>query len=41
MAPPQTYTIGGFRINASGELEESGRFITDANYDEWIVISIS
>lgn len=32
-------TLGGFRINAKGELEESGYYVAGANIDEWVLVS--
>lgn len=32
-------TFGGFRINADGELEESGYFVEGADIGDWIVVS--
>lgn len=40
--PPKGIEIdyfGSFRINANGELEESGYFVEGANVNDWLVIS--
>ncbi|MGO3732897.1 MAG: hypothetical protein ACTJHC_06920 [Vagococcus sp.] len=42
VVPPKGIEIdsfGSFRINANGELEESGYFVEGANINDWVVIS--
>ena len=35
----QIDSLGGFRINANGELEESGYYVEGVGVDEWVVVS--
>lgn len=42
VAPPKGIEIdslGSFRINANGELEESGYFVKDVDVNDWVVVS--